>query len=154
MRVTESPLVLVLRATSSLNRGQSRHPASSLIRRNRSSRRGEPNGAQGDGNGLPPYLPEWVGAEVLADQLDTGELRRIAGELVKLVLAEDTSVLDSLPESVESALVTPLMILETARTSGDVVRLVVAARLVRRGAETVMEQCPPDVKDKLLRLPR
>lgn len=105
-------------------------------------------------NGLPSWLPEWNGAEALASVLDPGDLLRDVKDLVDLVFSEDTEFLDSLPPAVESALVTPLLLLERAMSSDDdIVRVVVAARLVRRTIGRVLEQCPPELAEKLQELP-
>ena len=60
---------------------------------------------------LPPWLPDWEGAVEIAERIDAAGLRGLVGELLDLVFPEDTVFLDSLPESLESALVSPLNVL-------------------------------------------
>nr|BFE61237.1 hypothetical protein GCM10020063_057630 [Dactylosporangium thailandense] len=69
--------------------------------------------------GLPAYLPEWRGAESATAASDMPMVRQRARELVDLVLAEDTRYLDALPETIESAIVTPLSILSHALGQGS-----------------------------------
>jgi hypothetical protein len=103
---------------------------------------------------LPPWLPEWEGAAELAAQTDIARLRADVADLVGYVLAEDTTVLDSLPEEVESALVTPLTMLGRVHDDGtDPVELVAAARLVRRSVAGCLDRCPDPVRARLLKLP-
>lgn len=103
---------------------------------------------------LPAWLSEWEGAEAVAASIDMATLRANAQDLVSYVLAEDTCVLDSLPEAIESALITPIAILgRVCDENRSTVELVVAARLVRRSAAGLFAQCSSELLAKLLRLP-
>jgi hypothetical protein len=105
-------------------------------------------------NDLPAWLPEWQDATAVMAQLDIGTLRRDVDSLVNLVLAEDTRFLDSLPAAVESAIVTPLLLLERINSDGtDALELVVAARLLRRSMNDVIDECPPELSSRLQKLP-
>jgi hypothetical protein len=74
--------------------------------------------------------------------------------LVELVLADDTTLLDALPEPVEASLVTPLSMLASINDDGtDPVALVVGARLVRRSLNPYLRICPPDLVAAISRLP-
>jgi hypothetical protein len=71
------------------------------------------------------------------------------------VLAEDTRFLDALPSHVESALVTPLLILNDVYTnSTNPIELVVAARLVHRATTDALPDCPDELAAAISRLPR
>jgi hypothetical protein len=103
--------------------------------------------------GLPPSLPDWAGAEAESRNSDVMALRRHAQELVDLVLREDTRYLDALPESIESAIVTPLGILSHAIDEGTDAELVVASRLVRRSVSPFLTEAPEDLRRLLGHLP-
>lgn len=103
--------------------------------------------------GLPAYLPEWRGAESATAAADMPMLRQRARELVDLVLAEDTRYLDALPETIESAIVTPLSILSHALDQGSDVDVLVASRLVRRSVEYLLTEAPPQLQYLVTGLP-
>lgn len=103
---------------------------------------------------LPPWLPEWAGAEAAAERIDVGRLKDTIEHVVNLVLAEDAVFLDSLPEVLESALVTPVGILDDIHSShGSPVELVVAARLVRRSVAPYLDIVPPNLLTLIKDLP-
>lgn len=103
---------------------------------------------------LPPWLPEWDGAEAVAEQIDTGELEVTIENLGNLVFAEDTVFLDSLPEIVESALVTPLSTLMSVHSSHEnLTELIVAARLVRRSIAPCLDMVPQELLTLIQALP-
>jgi hypothetical protein len=75
--------------------------------------------------------------------------------LIDLVLTEDTRFRDALPGHVETALITPLLILnDVYANSTDPIELVVAARLVHRAATLVLPDCPQELAAAISRLPR
>ncbi|MER5625687.1 hypothetical protein ABT061_32080 [Streptosporangium sp. NPDC002544] len=103
-------------------------------------------------NHVPSWIPAWQGAEQIAQDLDAEALRTAARKLVDLVLTDDTIVLDSLPEAVESNLVTPLTILVSVLDKpSSTLELVVAARLVRQSA--LLSLCPPELGVLIRQLP-
>lgn len=103
---------------------------------------------------LPPWLREWAGAEAIAAGIDPAALRADVRELVDAVLSEDGAALDALPEAVESALVAPLAVLaELEEQDAGLVELVVAARVVRRSVRPVAGQCPPELLERIMKLP-
>lgn len=81
---------------------------------------------------LPAWLPDWSGAGRIAEEVDVVVLRAVVRSLINVVFTDDTALLDSLGDSLESSLVTPLGILSEVYESGDLVELIVAARLVKR----------------------
>ncbi|WP_433076967.1 hypothetical protein ACQP1P_33300 [Dactylosporangium sp. CA-052675] len=103
--------------------------------------------------GWPAYLPEWRGAESATAASDMSMVRQRARELVGLVLAEDTRYLDALPETIESAIVTPLSILSHALDQGSDVDVLVASRLVRRSVEYLLTEAPPQLQYLVTGLP-
>ena len=102
---------------------------------------------------LHPWLPEWIGAEQQLHHVDVAALRARAQELVDLVLTEDSVYLDALPEHIESSLITPLAILAKVLEDGSDVEVLVAARLVGRGAATWVAEAPDDLRRLLTSLP-
>jgi hypothetical protein len=103
---------------------------------------------------LPPWIPEWNGAEAIAAEINREELRSTVGRLVDLVLTDDTVVLDSLSTALESAVITPLSTLASVYESeGKLTELVVAARLVRRSASPYMKDAPQEFRSLVEKLP-
>src|SRR5262245_18077610 len=102
---------------------------------------------------LPPWMPEWVGADELADRIDADELRAIADAFVDLVFDEATVLLDSLPEDAESTLVGPMGYLTAARDHGSLTDLVAATRLVRRCMEPYLPVVPGELAALIRALP-
>lgn len=104
---------------------------------------------------LPSWMPERLDAASLVQELDIEQLRADVTDLVEFALAEDTGFLDSLPEEVESALVTPLLLLGRVNsTNSDPVELVVAAQLVRRSVNDYLIRCPAELTARLMKLPQ
>lgn len=103
--------------------------------------------------GLPSWLPDWAGAEAESRKSDASAIRLRAQELVDLVLTEDTGYLDALPESIESAIVTPLGVLSDALDEGTDVEVVVASRLVRRAVDAFLADAPEDLRRLVSHLP-
>ncbi|MGW1228321.1 hypothetical protein [Streptomyces sp. NPDC002530] len=103
---------------------------------------------------LPPWLPEWEGAAEIAEKCDANALRELVGKLLDLVFAEDTVFLDSLPDALESALVSSLNPLsETYESDAAPVNLVVASRLVRRSVLPYTDGGPEELKALIETLP-
>ncbi|WP_406094722.1 hypothetical protein [Kitasatospora purpeofusca] len=103
---------------------------------------------------LPPWLPDWEGVEDIATRIDAASLRERVGKLLDLVFTEDTILLDSLPETLESALVSPLNILgEIYESAASLTELVVASRLVRRSVISYLKDGPDELKVLIEALP-
>ncbi|QMU74874.1 hypothetical protein GXW83_02900 [Streptacidiphilus sp. PB12-B1b] len=103
---------------------------------------------------LPSWLPDWVGAEEISAETNSDILRMRVGELIDLVFTEDTIFLDSLSESLESALISPLGILgQIHDMDADPVELVVACRLVRRSVIPYLDGAPESLRILIEALP-
>lgn len=86
--------------------------------------------------------------------IDEINLRARVGELLELVFAEDTILLDSLPENLEAELVATLGVLaDVYRGSGSLTEIIVAARLVRRSTISLLDGVPRKLKDLITGLP-
>jgi hypothetical protein len=103
--------------------------------------------------GLPPWLPDWEGAETATHATDIEAVRRCAQGLVDLVFTDDTVYLDSLPDELESALVSPLGILSDVLEGGSDVELLVASRLLRRSIGSYLADAPQELRQLLHSLP-
>lgn len=103
---------------------------------------------------LPEWLPEWNGAQEIVDKVDVVDLRRRVRELLGLVFTEDTVLLDSLGDELESALVSPLGTLaEIYEAKASDVDLVVACRLVRGAAIPYVAAAPEKLRKLIEELP-
>lgn len=95
-----------------------------------------------------------MGAEEISAEIDQDILRMRVGELIDLVFAEDTILLDSLSEGLESALISPLGILGQIYDMGTgPVELVVACRMVRRSAIPYLYDAPESLRILIEALP-
>jgi hypothetical protein len=103
---------------------------------------------------LPPWLPDWEGAEEISRRVDEAALRGHVAALLDLVFTDDAVFLDSLPGDLESALVSPLNILGEIHEHGaNLTELVVASRLVRRSTVSYLHQGPEKLRDLIESLP-
>ncbi len=85
--------------------------------------------------------------------LDIDELRKVAQGLVDLVLTDDCVFLDSLPDELESNVVTPLTLLARVLNGpDDPVELIKAAHLVKVCAKPT-DACPAELNELLRQLP-
>ncbi|MEV7229528.1 hypothetical protein AB0M79_21240 [Polymorphospora sp. NPDC051019] len=101
--------------------------------------------------GLPLWLPEWKGAEAEVQRINMPGLRLHAQAFLDLVFSED--YLDTLPEGLESAIVSPAGILAEAIDGGTNVEVIVASRLVRRAVESFLEDAPGDLRRLICQFP-
>lgn len=103
---------------------------------------------------LPPWLPDWDGADEAAAVLNLDALRDTADALLDLVFADDDELLDSLPDDVQASVVPTLGLLgqtlEEGLTGAD---LVAAARLVRRTAQPYLSRLPKELTVLIEALP-
>jgi hypothetical protein len=102
---------------------------------------------------LPARLPDWSGAERIANEIDVVALRLVVRSLIDMVFTDDTALLDSLGDSLESSLVTPLGILSDVYEDGDLVEMIVAARLVKRSAISHLSGVPTGLRMLIEALP-
>lgn len=96
---------------------------------------------------IPEWLPDWEGAEDVAKRINGDSLRKAVADLLELVYSDDTVYMDSLPEELESALISPLGFLAEAYEANEsIIDVIVAARLVRRSVVGLIDSGPDNLK--------
>ncbi|GAB2918551.1 hypothetical protein [Streptomyces mayteni] len=85
---------------------------------------------------IPAHMSEWNGAAEVAGSIDMAALRADSRALVDLVLTDDDVFFDTLSEGVQTSIVSPLEMLETAlKEPSDDAEVVAAARIVRNSVD-------------------
>ncbi|GIH11637.1 hypothetical protein Rhe02_97040 [Rhizocola hellebori] len=103
---------------------------------------------------LPDWLPDWDGAEELVGTRDPSAFVADAQRVVDAIFTDDDTGLDALDEEAEASLVPVIETLsQLIEDEADVLRIVVASRLVRRTAAPHLSVLPIDLRQAIECLP-